>query len=115
MLDLNDAAIDKIATVYSDILPRVFGRWDFLKSILGKDVYKIRILSKGIISDNLVPLCESDYQLFEIMSFIHVKYQQKFENIEEDELAEQISLWFYTNLLYNPIKILLLIIKENRK
>lgn len=104
ILDLNDSEMDKIAVTYSDMLPRVFGRWNQLKSILGKDVYKIRILSKGIISDNLIPLCESDYPLSEIMSFIHVKYQHKFENIAEKELAEQISLWFYTNLLHHSIK-----------
>ncbi len=104
ILDLNDDAIDQIATIYSNVLPKVFGRWGFLKSILGKDVYKIKILSKGIILDNLVPLQESDFPLSEIMSFIHIKYKQKFENITEGELAEEISFWFYTNLLYSSVK-----------
>ena len=104
ILDLDDNAIDQIATTYSDILPKVFGRWEFLKSILGKDVYKIKILSKGIVLDNLVPLQESDLPLSEIMSFIHIKYKQKFENIYEEELSEQISFWFYTNFLYCSVK-----------
>ena len=104
IFDFSDTEIDILAATYSEILPKVFGQWDFLKSIIGKEVYKIRILSKGIIADNMIPFCESDYPLYEIMSFIHIKYQQKSENITEQELAEQISLWFYTNLLYNSIK-----------
>ena len=104
ILDLNDDEIDQIATTYSNILPKVFGRWEFLKSILGKDVYKIKILSKGIVLDNLIPLQESDLPLSEIMSFIHVKFKQKFENICEEELSEQISFWFYTNFLYRSVK-----------
>lgn len=104
VLDLDNNAIDMLATKYSNVLPKVFGKWDFLKSIIGNDVYKIRILAKGIISDNLVPLREFDFSLSKIMSFIHLKYKQKFENILEEDLAEQISLWFYTNLLYTPIQ-----------
>ena len=104
MLDLDDSGIDRIAATYSNVLPKVFGRWDFLKSILGKDVYKIKILSKGIVLDNLIPLQESYLPLSEIMSFIHIRYKQKFEHIEEKELSEQISLWFYTNLLYASMK-----------
>ena len=104
ILDLDDDTIDQIAITYSNILPKVFGKWDFLKSILDKDIYKIKILSKGIVSDNLIPLQESDFPLSEIMSFIHIKYKQKFENIDEEDLAEQISFWFFTNLLYRSIK-----------
>ncbi|MGH1522437.1 MAG: hypothetical protein ACRBB2_08845, partial [Nitrosopumilus sp.] len=104
ILDLDENTLDQIATTYSNILPKVFGKWDFLKSILNKDIYKIKILSKGIILDNLIPLQESDFPLSELMSFIHIKYKQKFENIDEADLAEQISLWFYTNLLYRSAK-----------
>ena len=104
ILDLDDDKIDQIATTYSNILPKVFGKWEFLKSIIDKDIYKIKILSKGIILDNLIPLRESDFPLSEIMSFVHIKYNPKFENIDEDELSDQISFWFYTNLLYHPIK-----------
>ena len=100
ILDLSNDAIDEVATTYSDILPKVFGKWEFLKSILGNDIYKIKILSKGIVSDNLITLQDFNSPLSEIMSFIHIKYQQKLENISEEELSNQISLWFYTNLLY---------------
>ena len=104
ILDLDENTLDQIATTYSNILPKVFGKWEFLKSVLNKDIYKIKILSKGIILDNLIPLQESDFPLSELMSFIHIKYKQKFENIDENDLAEQISLWFYTNLLYCSTK-----------
>ena len=104
ILDLDNDTIDKIAAAYSNILPKVFGMWEFLKSLLDNDIYKIKILSKGIISDNLIILQESDYPISEIMSFVHIKYKQKLENIEEEELAEQISYWFYTNLLYRSVK-----------
>ena len=33
------------------------------------------------------------------MTYLNVKYQHNFEQIEEEELANQISIWFYTNLL----------------
>ena len=104
ILDLDEDAIDQIATTYSSILPKVFGRWKFLKSVLDNDIYKIKILSKGIVLDNLIPLQESDSILSEIMSFIHIRYKQKFDNIDEEDLAEQISFWFYTNLLHKSVK-----------
>ena len=37
------------------------------------------------------------------MSYVHIKYQRNFESISEEQLSEQISYWFYTNLLYLPI------------
>lgn len=104
MFDLNNDEIDKIASTYSNILPKVFGKWEFLRSIIGKDIYKVKILAKGIILDNLIPLQESDFVFSEIMSFIHIKYKNKLDNIDETELAEQISFWFYTNLLYHSKK-----------
>ena len=104
IFDLNNNEIDKIASTHSEILPKVFGKWKFLRSIVGADIYKIKILAKGIILDNLIPLQESDFVFSEIMSFVHIKYKNKFENIDEVELSEQISFWFYTNLLYYPKK-----------
>ena len=34
------------------------------------------------------------------MSFINIKYRRYYESISEKDLAEQISYWFYTYLLY---------------
>jgi len=101
VLDLTDKEIDIIATKYSKVLPKVFGKWDYLKSVIHDDVYKLRILSKGLTMDN-TQIARSNVPLYELMSFITIKYKKNFESISEQELANQISYWFYTNLLYSP-------------
>ena len=35
------------------------------------------------------------------MSYIHIKYRRYFESISENDLADQISFWFYTYFLYD--------------
>jgi len=44
--------IDIISSKYSHILPKVFGKWDYLKSIIGKDLYNLKILAKGMLLDD---------------------------------------------------------------
>ncbi len=104
VLNLTKNQIDIMASNYAVILPRVFGKWDYLKSIIGQDVYKIQILSKGLLLNNLDIALKTDPPLYELMSYIIVKYKKNFEYIEEADLANQISLWFYTNLLYRVRK-----------
>lgn len=104
VLNLTENQIDIMASNYAVILPRVFGKWEYLKSIIGKDVYKIQILSKGLLLNNLDTALRTDPPLYELMSYITVKYKKNFEYIEEVDLANQISLWFYTNLLYRARK-----------
>lgn len=100
VLNLNNQDIDKMASRYCDILPKIFGKWDFLKSIIGDDVYKLKILSKGLLLDN--QMLESHINpIYELMSFIHIKYKKNYEEITEKSLAEQISYWFYTFLLFD--------------
>ena len=101
-LGLSNGEIDTIARNYSKVLPKVFGRWEYLKSFIGDDVYKIRILAKGLLLDNPTIVRKPDNPLYELMSYIHVKYHRHFESIAESDLAEQISLWFYTRLLHEP-------------
>lgn len=101
-LNLNNNDVDVIAKNYSKVLPKVFGRWDFLKSMIGDDVYKIGILAKGLLLDNPLIVKNPNNPLYELMSFIHIKYRRYFESISEEDLAEQISLWFYTYFLYDP-------------
>lgn len=103
VLKLNDHDIDKMTSKYSQVLPKIFGKWDFLKSIIGDDVYKLRILSKGLLLDNQM-LQSSINPIYELMSFIHIKYKRNYEEITEEELAEQISYWFYTFLLFDGTK-----------
>ena len=42
---------------------------------------------------------DSENALNELMSYLQSKYHSKYETIKEEELAEQISLWFYTTFL----------------
>jgi len=99
VLDLSHKDIDKMASKYADVLPKIFGKWDFLKSDIGDNVYKLQILSKGLLLDN--PAMKNPFNpIYELMSFIHIKYQRNYESISEKDLADQIAYWFYTFLLF---------------
>ena len=99
VLDLSHKDIEKMASKYADVLPKIFGKWDFLKSNIGDDVYKLQILSKGLLLDN--PAMKNPFNpIYELMSFIHIKYQRNYESISEKDLADQIAYWFYTFLLF---------------
>ena len=100
-LNFTKNELDLIAENYSHVLPKVFGKWEYLKSIIGDDVYKIQILSRGLLLDNPLIVKNSNNPLYELMSFIHIKYRRYFEFITEEGLADQISLWFYTYFLYD--------------
>ena len=52
-LNLSDKEIDIVAEKYSTVIPKIFGKWKFLKTILNENVYKIRILARGLLLDNL--------------------------------------------------------------
>ncbi len=101
VLNLSNKEIDTIATQYSDVLPKIFGNWDYLKSKLGDEVYKIKILSKGLLFDNLQFESKSNIPIQEIMYYIQKKYQNNYDAIHEKDLADQISYWFFTVLLIN--------------
>lgn len=99
VLDLSDKQIDIMAEKYSKVLPMVFGKWEYLKSSIGKDIYRLKNLAGGLFMDNIQISKISNFPVFELMTFLNVKYQNNFEQITEEELANQISIWFYTNLL----------------
>ena len=99
VLELTQKEIDTMALKYSDVLPWIFGRWDYLKSYIGDKVYQIRILANGMFLDNVQITKVSKFPIYEIMTYISVKYQNNYEQIEEKDLADQISFWFYTHLL----------------
>ena len=101
VMNLSNNDIDIIATKYSNMLPKIFGNWDYLKSKLGDDVYKIKILSKGLLLDNLQLESKPSIPIQEIMYYIQKKYQKNFDIISEDDLADQISFWFFTVMLIN--------------
>ncbi|MCA9811816.1 MAG: hypothetical protein KC483_03020 [Nitrosarchaeum sp.] len=101
VLNLTKNQIDTMASKYAHILPKVFGKWKYLKSVIGDDVYKLRILSKGLLLNNLEIALRINPPMYELMSYIIIKYKKNFEYATEEDLSNQISLWFYTNLLYN--------------
>lgn len=97
--DPSHKEIDSMASKYVAIIPKVFGRWAQIKKILGPDAYNIKILAKGLYLNNIT-LANRDNPLYELMSYIHIKYRRNFEIIKEENLADQTSYWFYTFLLY---------------
>ncbi|MEM2785441.1 MAG: hypothetical protein QXW37_06160 [Candidatus Nitrosotenuis sp.] len=99
VLDFTNKEIDTIAKHYSHVLPWVFGKWEYLKSIIGNDVYRIKTLANGIFLDNIQVTKMTKFPVFELLTYLSIKYQEYFEYIEEKKLAEQISCWFYTHLL----------------
>lgn len=99
VLDFRKKDIDVMAHNYEKILPMVFGRWDYLKSILDNDVYRIQILAEGLFLDNIHITKISKIPIFEIITYLNVKYQNYYESISEKDLADQISYWYYTTLL----------------
>ena len=78
VLNLTENQIDNMASNYKHILPKVFGKWDYLKSMVGKDVYKLQILSKGLLLNNLDIALKVNPPLYELMSYLTVKYKKKF-------------------------------------
>lgn len=100
VLNLNHNDIDKMASKYSNVMPKIFGKWEFLKSVIEDDVYKLRILARGLLLDNPGLVREKNLPLYELMSYLNIKYRRYFEFISEQDLSEQISLWFFTYLLY---------------
>lgn len=102
VLELTNKEIDTMAKQYADVLPFMFGKWEYLKSIVGSDVYRIKTLASGIFLDNIQVTKMSKFPVFELLMYLSIKYQEYFESIEEKKLAEQLSCWFYTHLLLPP-------------
>ncbi len=99
VLDLSEKQIDIMAEKYSNILPWIFGKWSYLKSNIGKEVYRLKSLAGGLFMDNIQISKISKFPIYELMTFLNVKYQNNFEKIQEEDLANQISYWFFTSLL----------------
>lgn len=99
VMDFSQKEIDKMAQKYEKILPLVFGKWEYLKSIIGEDVYKLRNLAAGLFLDNIQVTKLTKFPVYEIMTYIFVKYQSYYEYIKEIDLADQISYWFYTQIM----------------
>lgn len=99
VLDLTNKQIDIMVSKYSHILPQVFGKWDYLKSTIKDETYRLKILASGLFLDNVQVTKITRFPVYEILTYLSIKYQNNFEYIEEKDLADQISYWFYTSLL----------------
>lgn len=99
VLDLTHKEIDAMAKNHATVMPWVFGRWEYLKSIIGNDVYRLKTLASGTFLDNIQITKLSKFPIFELLTYLSIKYQENFEYIDEKDLADQISCWFYTHLL----------------
>jgi len=99
VLDLTNREIDTMAKNYEKVLPWIFGKWDYLKRIIGNDVYRIKLLAKGLFLDNIQTSKISKIPVYEILTYLSIKYLDNFEHIDEKDLAEQISCWYFTQLL----------------
>ena len=95
VLSLDKNEIDNLAEKYFKVLPKVFGKWEYVKSKIQDRVYAVRLLASGLLADNPQIQVQQGVPFYELMSYIHIKYQRNFEHIAEDDLAEQISYWFY--------------------
>jgi hypothetical protein len=106
VLDLTNKEIDMMAEKYKDVVPWVFGKWEYLKKTIGNEIYRLRLLAKGLFLDNIQTAKISKIPVYEILTYLSIKYLDNFEHIEEIDLAEQISCWYYTQLLIlkNPQK-----------
>lgn len=99
VLDLTNKEIDMMVKNYENVLPMIFGKWDYLKQTIGNDVYRLRLLAKGLFLDNIQTAKISKMPVYEILTYLSIKYLDNFEHIEEQDLADQLSYWFYTQLL----------------
>lgn len=99
VLDLTNKEIDMMAEKYEEVLPLIFGKWQYLKKNIGNDVYRLKLLAKGLFLDNMQTAKISKMPVYEILTYLSTKYLDNFEHIEESDLSEQISCWYYTQLL----------------
>jgi hypothetical protein len=99
VLNLSDKQVDTMASKYANVLPMIFGKWEYLKDHIGKEIYRLRSLAAGLFMDNIQIAKITNFPVYELMIYLNVKYQNNFEQINEEDLANQISYWFYTTLL----------------
>lgn len=101
-MNFSENETDMMVKNYKIILPLVFGKWEFLKSVLGKNVYSISLLGKGLLFDNLNIINIKKDEFYELISFFGIKANALTESFNEKKIGELISLWFYVTLLYFP-------------
>ncbi|MCE9653111.1 MAG: hypothetical protein K8Q89_08695 [Nitrosarchaeum sp.] len=101
-LNFTAKEIDKLARNYETILPLIFGKWEFLKSMIGDNVYNISLLGKGLLFDNPNIIKIKNEEFYELISYFGIKSNILTESFNEQKIGNLISLWFYITLLYFP-------------
>lgn len=102
VLNFNENDVDKLAENYSVIIPFIFGKWHFLKSLIGSNVYNLSLLGKGLLFDNPNLVRISNPKFYELISYFGIKSNRLSGSLTEKSLGELVSLWFYITLLYLP-------------
>ena len=100
VLNFSREEIDKLAKNYEIVLPLIFGKWDFLKSLIGEEVYNISILGKGLLFDNPNIIKIENIEFYELISYFNIKINKVSQSLNEQKIGEQISMWFYITLLF---------------
>lgn len=101
-MNFSEKEIDKLAKNYEVVLPLIFGKWDFLKSMIGNNVYNISLLGKGLLFDNPNIIKIENDEFYELISYFSIKSNNITESFNEQKIGNLISLWFYVTLLYFP-------------
>ena len=83
VLQFEKDEIDKLAKNYKSSLPLIFGKWDFLKSLIGENVYCIGLLGKGLLFDNLNIISIGDPKFHELISYFNIKSMNVTKSLNE--------------------------------
>jgi len=101
-LNLSNSEIDKMAEKHQIVLPKIFGKWNFLKSLIGDNVYNIKLLGKGLLFDNPNIINVENPRFLELISYFNIKSNYMSQSMNEKVMGELIAYWFYITLLYLP-------------
>jgi hypothetical protein len=102
VLDLSNAEIDQMAKNYEVILPKIFGKWDYLKKITGENAYNLKLLGKGLLFDNPNIIDVKNSKFFELISYFNIKSNSLSQSMNEEIMGDMISYWYFITLLYLP-------------
>lgn len=100
ILNLSHSEVDILAKNYGFLLPKVFGKWDFLKSKIAFNVYNITMLGKGMLFDNPQTIKILNKEFASLISYFNVKSSNT--SLTEEKISDLVSLWFFTTILYFP-------------
>lgn len=98
VLDLSNDEIDRIVSNYSDIFPKIFGKWHLINSYFKNSIDLLKEIGNAHVYENRHLVKFTDFPFVEINDYIHTKYVDFYESISESDFADAVSYWFFTNL-----------------